>query len=166
MSEHDTHAAEPKPDTTAPRNEIILVIVLASVATLFGLKFVFDSYLDREVRLTRAEHNTGGVSAEALAAYRAEASAALAGGAMPIEEAASQLATRGRAAFVQIRPAAGDASRAALEGWASLPVAAPPEAPTPTRRTYSLAVDHMPPADPEADAAELAAEAGLAAPPL
>lgn len=163
--DHDGHADAAKPDTTPPRNELIFVIVLGSVATLFGLKFVFDSYLDREVRLTHSEHNTGGVSADALAEYREEAAATLAGGAMTIDEAMSQLGDRGRAAFVQIRPAPSDTSRAALEGWASLPVAPPAAAPSPSRTPYILSVDHLPPPDPEADALEAAADLAPAVPP-
>lgn len=167
MSEHDhdAHGADLKPDTSPPRNELMLVLVLVSVATLFGLKFVFDSYLDHEVHLTHEEHIANSPAADALAGYRAEAESALAGGAMPIDEAARELGTRGRAAFVQIRPAPGDPSRAALEGWASLPVAPAAEPPTATRRPYRLAVDHMPPPDPEADAVEAALEAGALAPP-
>jgi hypothetical protein len=161
---HDAHDPALRPDTTPPRDQLILVIVLATVSTLFALKFGFDSYLDREVRVTRTHHLADSTAAEALAAYHAEADSALAGGAMTIDEAIEQLGSRGRAAFVQIRPAPGDPSRAAMEGWATLPVAAGEAPPTPSRTPYVLSVDHMPPPDPEVEAIEAAMDAPPAPP--
>jgi hypothetical protein len=167
MTEHepdgheDRHAPgdAPKPDTSPPRERLILVLVLATVSSLWALKYGFDSYLDRELHLTREEHLDNSTAAIALADYREEAASTLAGGAMSIDEAMEQLGTRGRTAFVQIRPAPGDPSRAAREGWASLPVAPPEAAPTPTRTTFTLPIDHMPPPDPELDALDAAADA-------
>lgn len=162
--EHDEadghgHGEGVRGDNSPPRERLILVLVFATVSSLFALKYGFDSYLDRELHLTREEHLETSTAAVALADYREESAATLAGGAMPIDDAIEQLGSRGRAAFVQIRPAPGDPSRAAREGWASLPVPPPEAAPTPTRSTFTLPVDHMPPPDPELDALEASADA-------
>lgn len=149
-----------KPDTTPPRNRDIAVYSLLTVAALIGVKFAADAYLESNTRAVRSGHVAESVALEELDAYRSEAAAALAGGEMPIEEAMSQLADRGRAAFVQIRPT-HDPSDAPRVGWASLNAAPMEAAPRATRTVFTLSEEEMPPLDPEVDALE----SGAAPPP-
>lgn len=142
-----------KPDTTPPRNRDIAVYSLLAVSLLVGVKFAADSYLEANTRAVRAGHVETSTALEALESYRSESNASLAGGEMPIDEAMDALATRGRAAFVQIRPTADDNDGARL-GWASLPATAPEPTPHATRSVFTLGADEMPPADPEVDAIE------------
>lgn len=142
-----------RPDTTQPRNQLIAMYSLLAVGALFCVKFAADAYLEHNTRAVRTEHATNSTSSEALAEYRSEAEATLAGGEMPIDEAMSALADRGRAAFVQIRPTRDD-SAAAREGWSGLPVVPGEPAPHATRSVFTLAPEEMPPADPEVEALE------------
>lgn len=148
-----------KPDTTPPRNRDIAVYSLLTLAALVGVKFAADGYLDANTRAVRAGHISESVALEELDAYRSEATAALAGGEMPIEEAMSQLAERGRAAFVQIRPTR-DTSDAPRVGWTSMNAAPMEAAPRATRTVFTLSEEEMPPVDPEVEALE----SGLAPP--
>jgi hypothetical protein len=122
-----------KGDDAPPRNTIIFVAALMAVTTLFGLKYVFDSYLDRSLIAVRREHLRGdsevrSYASEQLAAYRTHSQDQLREGQMPIGDAMTQLAERGRGAFVQLRPIA-DTNTGAREGWAAMPVVAPEPAP-------------------------------------
>jgi len=149
-----------KPDTTPPRNPAIAFYSLLTVASLVGVKFTTDAYLESNTRAVRSGHLETSVALDELDAYRSEASASLEGGELSIDEAMDQLAERGRAAFVQIRPSSHDTSEAARTGWSSMNAAAPEAAPRATRTAFTLSEEEMPPADPEVDAIE----AGLVAP--
>jgi hypothetical protein len=142
-----------KPDTSQPRNQLIAMYTLLAVGALFGVKFAADAYLEHNTRAVRTGHAEESTAADALAAYRSESDAALAGGEMSIDEAMSQLADRGRAAFVQIRPTS-DESDAARLGWSGLPVAPAEAPPRRTRAVFTLSPEEMPPADPELEALE------------
>lgn len=150
-----------KPDTSPPRNPAIAFYSLLTVAALVGVKFATDAYLESNTRAVRSGHIDSSVALEELSAYRSEAGAALEGGELSIDEAMDQLAERGRAAFVQIRPTSHDRSDAARVGWSSMSVAAPEPAPRATRTVFTLSEEEMPPVDPEVEAIE----AGLVAPP-
>ena len=134
MSDHahdsssGTASHKPLPDDTPPRNGVILLATFVAVTTLFSLKYVFYSYLDRSEMRVRRGHVATSLTSEHLAEYREHANAQLLGGEMPIEDAMDQLATRGRGAFAQIRPIA-DTSTGAREGWARMPVRADDPAP-------------------------------------
>lgn len=117
-----------KPDDTPPQNAIIFAAAVLAVLSLFGLKYVFDSYADRSEMRVRREHVQASRAIEDLHEYRRHAALELNGGSMPIDEAMTQLAEGGRGAFDQIRPVA-DTTTAALEGWARMPVVAPEAAP-------------------------------------
>lgn len=117
-----------RPDDTPPQNGIILVSSVLAVLTLFSLKFVFDSYLDASNLHVRRDHIAESHASEVLTEYRATAQDQLRGGQMPIADAMEQIATRGRAAFPQIRPVA-DTTTAAREGWSAMPVVAGEAAP-------------------------------------
>lgn len=152
-----------KPDTSQPRNQLIAMYTLLAIGSLFGVKFAADAYLEHNTRAVRTGHAEESTAADALAAYRSDSAAALAGGEMSIEEAMSQLADRGRAAFVQIRPT-DDTSDAARLGWSGLPVAPPEATPRRTRAVFTLSPEEMPPADPELEALESGVPAAPAAP--
>ncbi len=139
-------------DGSQPRNQLIAMYSLLAVSALFGVKFAADAYLEHNTTAVRHGHLETSVAEDALAAYRDEARVSLAGGEMPIEEAVSALADRGRAAFVQIRPTADDSDAARL-GWATLPAATPEAAPHATRTVFTLSPSEMPPED---DAAAVA----------
>jgi hypothetical protein len=132
MSEATHHESSstgrPRPDDSPPRNGVILVATIAAVATLFGLKFGFDSLFDASRQHVRSAHIAESHASEALSQYRTHSLEQLEGGQMTIEAAMSQLAERGRGAFVQIRPVA-DTSTAAREGWRLLPITAGEPAP-------------------------------------
>jgi hypothetical protein len=130
---HDKHAdaghGKIKPDDTPPQNAVIFAAAVLAVMALFGLKYVFDSYMDRSEVRVRSMHVESSHAIESLAEYRRHAALELNGGEMPITEAMEQLSDRGRGAFVQIRPVA-DTTNGAREGWARMPVVAPEPAPT------------------------------------
>jgi hypothetical protein len=149
-----------KPDATPPRNPAIAFYSLLTVAALVGVKFTTDAYLESNTRAVRSGHIDSSVALAELDDYRSEASAALEGGELSIDDAMDQLAERGRAAFVQIRPTSHDTSDAARVGWSSLNAAAPEPAPRATRSVFTLSEEEMPPADPEVEALE----AGLVLP--
>lgn len=136
-----------KGNDAPPQNGIILAAAIASVVTLFGLKYVFDSYLDASNLHVRRSHIAQSHASEVLADYRAHAEDQLRGGEMPIGDAMSQLAERGRAAFPQIRPVA-DTTTAAREGWSAMPVVAGEPAP----RAQAAAPEPEEPAPPAAPA--------------
>ena len=138
-------------DSSQPRNQLIAMYSLLAVASLFGVKFAADAYLEHNTTAVRHGHLETSVAEDALSAYRDEASASLAGGEMPIDEAVSALADRGRAAFVQIRPSHDDSNAARL-GWAGLPLAEGEAAPRATRTVFTLSPEEMPPEEDEAEA--------------
>ena len=117
-----------KGDDTPPQNGIIFVAAIATVVTLFSLKYAFDSYLDVSNLHVRRDHIAVSHGSEVLVEYRATAAEALRAGPMTIDEAIDQLAEHGRAGFVQIRPVA-DTTTAAREGWTAMPVVAGEPAP-------------------------------------
>jgi hypothetical protein len=127
--DNHAHASSPaggkiRPDDTPPQNAVIFAAAVLSVLALFGLKYVFDSYMDRSEVRVRAMHVSASHASEVLTEYRQHAALELNGGEMPVSEAMEQLAERGRGAFVQIRPVA-DTTTGAREGWARMPVVAP-----------------------------------------
>ncbi|MBN8613768.1 MAG: hypothetical protein J0L92_24440 [Deltaproteobacteria bacterium] len=125
---------KPLPDDSPPQNTLIFVYAMLAVASLVGLKFVFDSFLESSRRETRAGHLEESRSSEALAEHRDEVREALEGGEMPIDRAITQLAERGRGAFPQVRPyASGD--RGAREGWNRRAPAQAPLTPEPDEAT-------------------------------
>lgn len=131
-------------DASQPRNQLIAMYSLLAVSALFGVKFASDAYLEHNTSAVRNGHLETSVAQDALAAYRDEAHASLAGGAMPIEEAVSALADRGRAAFVQIRPTRDDSDAPRL-GWATLPASSAEVAPRASRSVFTLSPSEMPP---------------------
>jgi hypothetical protein len=130
-TEATTHEARPRPDDTPPRNRVIFTYTILAVMTLFGLKYVFDSYMDVSRRGIRLEHVTESRASQTLEEYREAQHGQLARGPMPIERAIAELGRQDRRAFPLIRPTASD-DRAALEGWTQLPRMQPEaEAPAP-----------------------------------
>lgn len=132
---HDEHGHEKLlPDDSPPQNRLIFLYTVLAVCTLVGLKFVFDSYLDatrRDMHESRIEHS---LTSERLAAHREEVREQLRSGDLPIDEAMSQLAERGRGAFPQVRPfASGD--EGARTGWNRRAPAVPTPAPEPSEAT-------------------------------
>jgi hypothetical protein len=122
-----------KVDETPPRNGVILVAAIMAVMSLFGLKYVFDSYLDRSYIDVRREHLRGDTevrsyASEVLATYRTHSQQQLRDGTMTIADAMTQLGEHGRGSFVQIRPVA-DTTTGAREGWSAMPVVAGEPAP-------------------------------------
>src|SRR5579859_801927 len=81
-----------KVDDTPPRNEVIFIAAIMAVMTLFGLKYVFDSYLDRTNIAVRREHLHGdgevrSYASELLATYRTHSQDQLREGPMSIAAA-------------------------------------------------------------------------------
>lgn len=110
-----------KGDDTPPQNGIIFVAAIATVVTLFSMKYAFDSYLDVTNIHVRRDHVGESHASEVLAEYRTSAAEQLRGGPMTIDEAIDQLSEHGRGGFVQIRPVA-DTTTGAREGWSAMPV--------------------------------------------
>ncbi|MFO0680615.1 MAG: hypothetical protein U0234_01125 [Sandaracinus sp.] len=154
-------SGKPRPDDTPPQNGIILVSAVLVVLTLFSLKYVFDSYLDTSNLGVRRAHIAESHASEVLADYRATSQDQLRGGQMPISDAMEQLATRGRSAFVQIRPVA-DTTTAAREGWSAMPVTA--GEPAPHAQAVAEPEAPAPEAPPATDAAPAAPEGAPEAP--
>ena len=130
--EHDTHdhaegghGAKPRPDDAPPQNGLIFFYTVLTVLSLIGLKFAMDSFLDSSRRAVQGAHIEDSVGSRHLEERREEAREALSSGTMPIDQAITQLAERGRGAFPQVRPSASE-DRGAREGWARRgPAAAP-----------------------------------------
>lgn len=129
-----------KGDETPPQNGIIFAAAIMAILTLFGLKFVFDSYLDRSEIHIRREHIAESHGSAVLADYRAHSTDQLREGTMTIGDAVTQLGEHGRAAFVQIRPVA-DTNTGPREGWSAMPVVASEPAPR-AERGVVTADDH------------------------
>lgn len=110
-------------NNSPPQNLIILACAVGAAITLFTLKFGFDSYYDgmrdRQVALNETTFDDTAQLHEARAEWQ---QALESGNPMPVSEAMSQLASRGRNGFPQIRPAAqAEINTRALEGWNQLP---------------------------------------------
>ena len=110
-------------DNTPPRNLIILACAVGSALLLISFKFGFDSYFDGMMREVTAENQERYDDLEAMHEAHAAWDARLErGGRMSIDEAMSQLGSRGRAGFPEIRPqVTGEMNEAPLEGWNRLP---------------------------------------------
>lgn len=127
---HDEHG-RPRPDDSPPQNKLIFLYTVLAVCALVGLKFVFDSYLDTTRRSIRTTHLERSRATERLADHRESVRESLHGGAMPINQAISQLAERGRGAFPQVRPFPST-DRGAREGWNRRAPEVPAATPEPT----------------------------------
>lgn len=101
-------------DNSQPRIKLIFTVIVISVTTLVGLKFVFDSYFIHE---TEAAHHEKLVTPEQVAKQHEVEAAAFAGAVMPIEQAMAAVAKDRPAA---IAPQPSD-DTGALSGWARAP---------------------------------------------
>ncbi len=128
----------PRPDDTPPRNGAIFLYTVLSVLFLVSLKFVLDSYLENARRNVRADNLGASDSSERLEQHRDAVAGELAGGDLPIDQAISQLAERGRGAFPQVRPYPSE-DQGAREGWNRRPPEAPPLTPEPSEATVPAA---------------------------
>lgn len=134
---HDEHGHGGQkllPDDSPPQNRLIFLYTVLAVCTLVGLKFVFDSYLDSTRRGMHEERIEHSLTSERLAAHREEVREQLNSGDMPIDEAMSQLAERGRGAFPQVRPFASSDEGARI-GWNRRAPAVPTTTPEPSEAT-------------------------------
>jgi hypothetical protein len=131
--EHAEGHDKPRPDDSPPQNALIFFYTVLVVASLVGLKFVFDSFLDSSRREVRTEMLDESLSSERLAAHRDEVRERLSGE-NSIDETIANLAERGRGAFPQIRPFPSE-DRGARDGWARRAPAEPAVTPEPSAAT-------------------------------
>lgn len=104
-------------DQSPPRIQIIIRVAVITVATLVGLKFVFDSYF---VQMTEeAAHDKLAKPVELLKLREGEQKN-LTSAAVPIKEAMAQVAGGKRDESIAPQPSE---DTGALSGWAKLPKA-------------------------------------------
>lgn len=136
-------------DNSQPRIKLIFTVIVISVTTLVGLKFVFDSYFIHE---TEAAQHEKLVTPEQVAKQHEIEAAAFAGAVMPIDQAMASLA-KDRPAAIAPQPSE---DTGALSGWARAPRPIPQrlsaDAPAPAHEPVA--------ADGDAGAAPTAGDAG------
>ena len=110
-------------DQSPPRHKLILVLALGTVASLFVLKFVFDSYF---IDMMETEAKAKIAKPEELWKVRDDENKRLTQSPVPIDQAMQQIG-RGREASPLIAPQQSN-DNAPLVGWARLAQAAPEEA--------------------------------------
>lgn len=127
-------------DKTPPANLLIAVVAVFSVIVLMGLKPLFDAYYSEMRQVAIAAQQERYQPERAVREARTQWSESLHNGAMPIEEAMSQVA-QGRGRIPAIAPRRDrEMNLDPLRGWAQLrqevPEGAepPPPAPAPARR--------------------------------
>jgi hypothetical protein len=133
-------------DSTEPRVGLIAKVGVFAVVVLFATRAALGAYFDHEVQLEE-QAKIGSAKPEALMNLRSSESQRLSAGAMPIDKAMAQLATRGRlGAGPDLVPSASR-DVAPLQGWSKMPGEAPPGMLAPP---------------PSAQAADAGADAGVA----
>jgi hypothetical protein len=133
-------------DKSEARVGVILKVGFLSVALLMATHAVLTAYFDD---IARAEEHRkfGDVKPEALMSLRADESARLSSGPVPIAMAMHEIATRGRAgASPDIVPTSSK-DLAPLQGWVQMPLVVPP----------AMTAPHEEPVAPEPPAGTLAA---------
>ncbi len=112
-------------DKSQPRVGLIFKIAVFSIATLVVVHATLVAYFD-DVARAEEHRKFGEVKPEALLNMRADERGRLASGAVPIDKAMQQLASRGRmAASPDIVPSASK-DLAPLQGWSKMPAEVPP----------------------------------------
>jgi hypothetical protein len=112
-------------DKSEPRVGVILKVGLISIVTLVVSHTLLAAYFDD---MARAEEHRkfGDVKPEALMSVRADETARLSSGPVPIDKAMHEIAARGRvAASPDIAPSASK-DLAPLQGWTQMPFVVPP----------------------------------------
>jgi len=104
-------------DQSPPRLQLIISIAVGTVVALVGLKFVFDSYF---TNVWEGEEQGKLVAPDEVNAMRADQIAKLTNGpAVPIDQAMSMIATKGRLSSTLITPQPSD-DLGAVTGWSHL----------------------------------------------
>jgi len=104
-------------DQSPPRLQLIISIAVGTVVVLVGLKFVFDSYF---TNVWEGEEQSKLVTPDEVNAMRADQIAKLTNGpAVPIDQAMSMIATKGRLSSTLITPQPSD-DLGAVTGWSHL----------------------------------------------
>ena len=163
-----THAPR-GPDKTEPRNGMIFGYTVLAVACLFGLRYVFESYLDSSRQRVSQEHLAESQASETLRSYRDAQGARLREGGRPIDRAMSDLAT-GRDRFPAIRPTQSQ-DLEPRRGWMLAPREvgrrpAPPPPPPPVETPVDVLGAEAPAGAAPATPAAPAAPAALGGPQL
>jgi hypothetical protein len=112
-------------DSSEPRVGLIAKVGVFSIVVLLCTRSALSTYFD-SMEQSEKQRKIGLVKPEALMSLRASEATRLSSGAMPIDKAMGQLASRGR---MGIGPEfAPSASRdvAPLQGWAKMPSEVPP----------------------------------------
>lgn len=121
-------AGKPLADASPTKDHAILGVALLSAGALVGILFLAGSLYDATHLRARAAQLEESRASATLADHRRSVREALELGTPSIDEAITQLAERGRAAFPQVRPYP---SRTPVEGWSRRAAAVTPAAPTP-----------------------------------
>lgn len=100
-------------DDSQPRNRLILILAVGTLATLFALKFVFDSYF---IGMMEGEAKAKQAQPEELWKLRDEEKKKLEGSPVPIAKAMSDLASKGREGSPLIAPQPSD-DTGPMVGW-------------------------------------------------
>ena len=139
-------------DKSEARVGVILKVGLFSTLTLVAAHVVLAAYFD-DIARAEERRKFGDVKPEALLSVRADESARLSSGPVPINVAMHQIATRGRvAASPDIVPTSSK-DLAPLEGWVQMPLTVPP----------AMTAPHEEPVIPGTDAgAQATSDAGMA----
>jgi hypothetical protein len=132
-------------DSSEPRVGLIAKVGVFAVFVLVATRAGLSAYFDHEVQ-EELQAKVGSAKPEALMNMRASETQRLSGGAMPIDKAMAQLATRGRLGTGPELVPSASRDVAPLQGWSKMPGEVPP------------AMTAPPPSAAEADAG--AADAG------
>jgi hypothetical protein len=112
-------------DSSEPRVGLIAKVGVFSIVVLLCTRAALGTYFDF-MEQAEKERKIGLVKPEALLSLRAAEGASLSSGAMPIDKAMAQLASRGRMGLGPDLAPTASRDVAPLQGWAKMPSEVPP----------------------------------------
>jgi hypothetical protein len=112
-------------DSSEPRVGLIAKVGVFSIAVLLCTRAALSSYFDF-MEQSEKQRKIGLVKPEALMSLRASEATRLSSGAMPIDKAMGQLASRGRMGIGPELAPSASRDVAPLQGWAKMPSEVPP----------------------------------------
>jgi hypothetical protein len=112
-------------DNSEPRVGLISKIGVSAIVVLLATRALLTAYFDHETQ-AELQRKIGSAKPEALMNLRASEGTRLSSGAMPIDKAMAQLASRGRMGLgPELAPSASK-DLAPLQGWVKMPSEVPP----------------------------------------
>jgi hypothetical protein len=113
-------------ESSEPRVGLIFKVGIFCIGLLVATRAALNTYFDF-MEQAEVARKIGTAKPEALLNLRASESARLGGGAMPIDKAMAQVASRGRMGMGPEFAPSNSKDIAPLQGWAKMPNDVPPE---------------------------------------